>query len=306
MTIEIILAVAEIFGLFAIGALARFIGRIDDKEIDRWSSFVLDFLFPAFTFNSIVASFQVQRLNELWPLPVIGLGLVVYGTIGGIALKFGLYTSDKQNHRSFVHFCAVNNSSYLPIVIIRNIWGDSSLANLFFFNLGTTIGVWTIGVGVLGDTNLKSSLKSLITPTLGSIILSLILLITNTYHFIPPVVNRVIETAGSAAVPIMLILIGASLASREALRISWQVLYISLVRLVILPIIAILILSKLPISSDVYSTAVIVSLMPVAVSSVIMTRKYGGNPSFAASTALITTLISILTVPTALFFLFGK
>lgn len=306
MTLDILLAIAEIFGLFSIGIAARLLGRINDQDIDRWSRFVLDFIFPAFIFNSIIAGFKLDRLNELWPLPVIGLGLVIFGTIAGRLLTFGLMTKDKDNHRSFIHFCAVNNSAYLPIIIIRNIFGEPTLANLFFFNLGTTIGIWTIGVSVLGATDLKNGLKNLLTPTLFSILVALLLLLTNTYSFVPSLVTKTIDSAASAAVPLMLILIGASLAHRSALHISWQVVYITVVRLIILPLIAILILRLLPISKDVFTIAVIVSLMPVAVSSVIMTRRFGGNPNYATSSALFTTIASILTIPVALFLLFDK
>ncbi|MCX7726660.1 MAG: hypothetical protein N2053_07400, partial [Chitinispirillaceae bacterium] len=65
------------------------------------------------------------------------------------------------------------------------------------------------------------------------------------------------------------------------------------------------VLSILPIPKDFYCIAVIVSLMPTAVTSVIMTRRYGGNTSYATSAALVTTLISIITVPLVIKFIFN-
>jgi hypothetical protein len=76
MTLAITLAILEIFGLFAIGVLARHSGYINDNEIDRWSKFVLDILFPAYIFHSITSGPGGQPFIELWPLPLIGLGLV--------------------------------------------------------------------------------------------------------------------------------------------------------------------------------------------------------------------------------------
>jgi len=83
------------------------------------------------------------------------------------------------------------------------------------------------------------------------------------------------------------------------------VLYSTLIRLIVLPLISIIILNALPISSDVYNVAVIVSLMPVAAASVIMTRRFGGSPDFAASTALLSTIVSVITIPVALWMIFG-
>ncbi len=308
MTLAITLAILEIFGLFAIGVLARHSGYINDNEIDRWSKFVLDILFPAYIFHSITSGLEVNRFIELWPLPLIGLGLVVYGMLSGILLRFGIFSRDREIHRTFMHFCAVNNSIYLPIVIIRNVWGESMLANLFLFNLGTTLGVWTIGVGILRTAEKRDMLKirQLLTPNLVSIIIALMVAFSGVYKYIPEVIIRIISAAGSASVPVILILIGASLAQSSTIRITWAVIYSTIVRLVILPTLAIIVLKALPISPDVFTVAAVVSLMPVAAASVIYTRRFGGSPSFAASTAILSTLATVITVPIALWLIFGQ
>jgi predicted permease len=304
MTVAIITAVMEIFGLFTIGALARFLGYIREDEVDRWSKLVLDFLFPLFTFSSIVNGFKAGQLHTLWPLPVIGFGLILIGTIAGMMFQKGLFTKDPDMRRSFIHFCAVNNSSYLPIIVIRNIWGDGALANLFFLNLGSTLGVWTIGVAVLGATSAKGAFKNLFTPNLAAVILSIIVCLTGLQNHIPHLLQKIISSAGSASVPLILVLIGASLAQRSALKISWPVFYITGIRLLILPFSSVLILKLLPLSPEVFSVSAIVSLMPVAVSSVIMTRRYGGSPDYAASTAVFSTISAIITIPVGMWLLF--
>ena len=52
LTLPIILSIAEIFGLLCIGAAGRQLRYIDERDIDRWSKLVLDFLYPAFIFSS--------------------------------------------------------------------------------------------------------------------------------------------------------------------------------------------------------------------------------------------------------------
>lgn len=304
MVLPIILAVVEIFGLFTIGIFARLKGYINEKEIDRWSHMVLDLLFPAFIFSSIISGFKPEKLNELWPLPFLGFGLVLYGTIAGILLKFGLFSKNPDKRLTFIYICAVNNSAYLPIIIIKNIWGEDALANLFFFNLGTTLGIWTIGVSILGASTLKNIVKNLFTPNLFAALLALFFSVSGYTSSIPGVINRIITNAGSTAVPLMLVLIGASLCNKHALRISWPVIYITTIRLIIIPLSAIVILKMLPVTSDVFTITAVVSLMPAAVASVIMTRRFGGDSNYAASTALVSTVMAILTVPVAMSILF--
>ncbi|MBN1578331.1 MAG: AEC family transporter [Chitinispirillaceae bacterium] len=306
MTIAIILAVAEIIGLFSIGIAARRLGYIDEKDIDRSSRLVLDFLLPAFTFTSIIKGLDVTRFHELWILPVVGFLQVLFFTVAGLVLRFGLLPAHRDKQRTFLHLCAVNNSTFLPIIILRNIWGDASLANLFLLYLGGAVGVWTIGVGVLGATSLRRSIRGAIKPNLVAIFVAIAVALPGGAVHIPAVIMKILTSAGSVAVPLVLIMTGASLAHRGTLRVTWPIVYITVVRLLLLPLLTIPLLALLPIPKDVYSVAVIVALMPTAISSVIMTRRYGGQPGFAASAALATTVCSIVTVPAAVWFLFGR
>ncbi|GEM_PF-433352 len=303
-TIAIVLSLAEIFGLMAIGGLGRRLDYIDDDEVDRWSRMVLDFLNPAFVFSSVTAGFRTSWHWDLWILPVLGFGISAGGAIIGLALRYGLGTRDGNTHRTFLYFCAVNNYVFLPVVIIQNIWGKAMLADLFFLTLGSTVANWTIGIGVLGITSLKQMGRNLATPTLGATLAALIVAWCGLADHIPLVVDHILTRAGSAAVPMLLVLSGASLFKRSSFRMTWKIVYVTVVRLIILPVIMIAALRMLPLSREVYSIAVLVALMPLAVSSVIYIRLYGGNPEFAAGASLFSTFAAIITVPAGLLFLF--
>ena len=306
MTLQIILAIAEIFGLFMIGAAACRLGYITDPEITRWSRLVMDFLLPPLMFISIVNGFDVERLHELWLLPAVGFGMVVFFALAGMLLRTGLRSRDQDLRRTFLHLCTVNNSTFLPTVILRNLWGDASLSNLFLLYLGTAMGVWTFGVGMLGGSSLRHTLRNIFSPTLLAIFGALIVSVTGTRGYIPGVVMSILERVGSIAVPLMLILTGASLAHRGILRFTWPNVYIAVVRIVILPLLTIPLLMLLHLPDDIYSVAVIVALMPSAVSSVIMTRRFGGNSAYAATTALITTVCCMATTPLGVWLVFGR
>jgi predicted permease len=51
------------------------------------------------------------------------------------------------------------------------------------------------------------------------------------------------------------------------------------------------------------NVAVIVALMPVPISSTVLTRRFGGSPRFAAQAAMVTTLLAAVTVPLAVMLL---
>lgn len=305
LTLPIILAIAEIFCLMAVGGFARKFDYIGENDINRWSKMVLDWLYPAFIFSSITTGFQAERLGELWVLPVIGFGLSAVCLALGFALFPGLRTSDEAKKRTFLYFCAVNNYTYLPIVIVQNIWGNGGmLANLFVLNIGSIVATWTIGVGVLGGTNTKSMLRNMVSPNLIAAVIAILVASLEWHRYFPAVINHVLEKAGLASVPILVVLSGASLFRRTSFSLSWQIMYVTMVRLLILPLCTIAILKLLPIAPDIRNIAVIIALMPLAVSAPIFARVYNGDSDFAANASLVTTIGSIVSVPIALWVLF--
>ncbi|MDA0989756.1 MAG: AEC family transporter [Verrucomicrobia bacterium] len=105
---------------------------------------------------------------------------------------------------------------------------------------------------------------------------------------------------GAAGVPILLMLVGAGLYPPPRIRHKAALGYLTVVRLVAIPLITVALLLMLKLPPEARNIALVVSVMPASVSSVILTRRYGGDPEFAAEAVLATTLFSILTVPTIL------
>ena len=304
MTIDIILAILEIFGIFALGWLACHLGYIREEELNRWSRFVVDFLMPCLAFSAIVSGFDASRLRELAILPFLGLGMVVFGSLAGILLRRGLKTKDPDIRKTFHHFCAINNYSFLPIVIVTNLWGSKALANLFFLNLGSSIGFWTVGVGLLGGSNLRQALRSVLTVNLLAVLLALGITIAGVGDAVPTLVMKITGTVGAAAVPCMLLLVGAAMHPLPAMTNRRDLTYLAFVRLIVLPVLIVLAIRMIPnIPEDVRNIVIIVSLMPAAISSTVLTRRFGGSPTFAVQAAAFTMALSIITVPLLLHFL---
>ena len=153
LSFAIIRALAEIFALMVVGGIARRMRYLDDRDIDRFSRLVLDFLFRHSFFHPSPPGFAAGGIGDS--------GRCHYrvrpgrrgGWVLGIGLKYGLRTKNGNVTRTFLYFCIVNNYVFLPVVIVQNLWGAAMLANLFFLTLGSTLANWTIGIGVLGSTS---------------------------------------------------------------------------------------------------------------------------------------------------------
>ncbi|TFG64292.1 MAG: AEC family transporter [Spirochaetales bacterium] len=295
---SILLGILELFILFGLGMAARKLKLITEETITGMSRIILDVLFPVLIFQSLVRDFDPRRLGELWPLPCAGFAVMLLGGAASFLLEKGLRTDEDSVRKTFRHLCAINNYTFLPVILLGRIMGDTGIAQLFFLNIGSTLGFWTIGIGLLGKTgSIKKLLRSLVTPSLVAIILSLSLSLTGVGGYIPDFILDVFKKAGTASVQIMLVLIGASWTGLSFRGDIWNQGYLAFVRLIFLPAVFSLILFLLRLPTDVFMVSLIAAIMPVSSQSPIITRRYGGSPDFASRAVIVTTLASAVTVP---------
>lgn len=237
-------------------------------------------------------------------MPTLAFGLMFAGAILGLVFCRALKTRDPATRRTFVHLCAMNNFVYLPIFIIQNSLPPGALADFFVFNLGSTIGFWTIGVLTLGGaTAWRGTLRHLVSPPLLSMFLALALSWSGARDWLPLPLLGVCRSAGSLSVPLMLVIIGATLEGSLRRAQARDLAYLTLLRLVVLPLCFIAIIRGLRLPAELELLAIIVALMPTSAVSPVMARLYGGVPSFASAATLVTHLASLVTVPLAFWWL---
>ena len=299
---QVFLAIVETFGMFAVGALVMHLKFIDDKDLNKLSRLIVDVFFPMLAFDSITRNFDPSQLKELWLMPTLGFGLMLFGAILGYGLRYGMSNRTHDRMVTFHHFCAINNYVFLPLIILSNLFGTKYLALLFIMNIGSTIGFWTIGVGLLAGGDAKRTFNNIFSINQAAVVLALIFCFCRIP--VPGIAANIFNKLGSCSIPLILLLIGAAIYhSPEIFKDKWDIFYMTLVRLIILPGITIFILNNLPLPYDVYKVTYIVALMPVSASAAVITRRYGGSPEFAGQSIIFTTIASLLTIPLMLVFM---
>jgi len=304
MSQSLLLSILQIFGFLVIGVVVRILGYIKSEEVDRWSAFTIDILFTITVFSSMIEGLDAGRLRELWVLPVIGFWLATAGWIAGFGLKCCLKHRDMDTAKTFHYLCAINNSAYLPVIILASVFGKEAVANLFLLNVGSTVAIWTIGVGLLKGLDIKESLRKMLTPNLIALIAGMVIVVAGIQVYIPSVVRGVLADAGAITIPLILIIIGATIWGTPVLRYGRDTALAIVARLVIVPILSMLPLMALRLPHDVFVVSLVVALMPAPAIAPLFTRRFGGNTDFAAAVSVATTAISLVTVP-ALFCLFS-
>lgn len=305
VALQVFWSIIQTFTVFAVGAFAVRIGMIRANNLSGLSRLALDVFFPFLTFSTIVRNFNPESLNELWIMPAIGFGIMFCGAVLGILLRRFLFHSTPERHATLHHLCAINNYVFLPLIVIDSLWGERHIALLLLMNVGSTIGFWTIGILTFtGMDSLKESVKNIFSVNLIAVFAALLCCFLRVP--VPAFVMKTSDMLGGMAVPFMLILTGAALyfSAEKLLKHPLDALYISVLRLLVLPGILIFLLKQFPLEKDVLEVCIVVALMPAAASSVLIAKRYGGCPDLTGQSIIVTTLLSLVTIPAWLWFLF--
>lgn len=301
MMFQVFLSIFQTFLMFALGAAAIKTGMIRKENLGGLTRLALDIFFPFLTFSTILRHYSPEKMQELWIMPAIGFGMMAAGGIAGFLFRIKLFHSTPERCASVHHICAINNYVFLPLIVLDKLWGAHHVALLLLMNVGSTIGFWTIGILTFGGSGtLKQSVKNIFSVNLAAIVLAVAA--AGFRIPIPAFITGTAEMAGGMAVPFMLILTGAALWSQadKLFRDKLDAFYITAVRLLILPAVLIFLLKQLPLERDVLEVCITVALMPAASASVLVAERYGGSTELTGQAIIITTTLSIITIPLGL------
>ena len=295
-----ILSVAvPIYLTMAAGAIARRTGLLKPEADVSLMKLSVMLLTPALIIERVVGNPAVMRLPPVLIAAGLGYALVALGIAFTyfiaplIGLKKGL------GRRTFSVACGLQNYGFVAIPIVTALFPDKgTLGVLFTFTLGVELACWTAGVGLLTGLDKAPWRLALNAPVL-TILTSLLLNFTGLHAYVPQVAHNTFSMLGACAVPLAVLLIGASIADLWGQgAMQWKVAILSpVLRLGIIPVAFLLAAYHLPISLELKRVIVVQAAMPSAVFNIMIARLYGGHAPTAVQVVIATTLVSCISTP---------
>ncbi len=192
----------------------------------------------------------------------------------------------------------VSNSAFMGIPVIEYIYGSQAVMYASIYMIPMRFIMWTIGLSLFTDSvDFKSSLKkTLLHPCIVSVFIGILIMIFNIKF--PLAVTETVLLISKSSNCISMLAIGAILADCEWHKLLDfpTVVYTSL-RLIILPLTVYFVLNLLNIDNLLISISVLLTAMPCSCTCAILAQKYDYDYKFAAKLVLVTSLLSIITIP---------
>jgi predicted permease len=183
---------------------------------------------------------------------------------------------------------------------------------LFIYTLGIELVLWTVGVWLMNPRT-HGAAGNILNPVVLSIILGLALNLLpwpqwsaegQPAAWLLLSVRQTVYMLGECAIPLGLIIVGATLYDLLS-KPGWHAdagaaVGGVIMRLAVLPLLMLGALMLLPGASAEFRHVIAVqAAMPAAVFPMIIARRYGGDEATAMRVIVMTTLVSLLTIPFA-------
>ena len=290
-----------IFLLLVVGYIARKWNVVDDPFVDKLSSFLVNIVVPFF----LVASLQITYTPDL-----LKRGIVVFvccmlmhfvGFLLGI-ISGKLFRFENSKMGVWIFSCMFANIGFMGIPVIAVILGGESVFYCAFACFAFNILSYTVGVIIfcVFSENKKVKLplrKILLAPANIGTMIGLFLFITNIK--IPGFLSGSISMVGDMVSPLAMIYIGAVLSRSsilEAFKDKW-VYVMSVFRLILLPLLGYVILSPVVQDKLVLGVVILGLATPIGAYCAILAGEYDGDTQLTTNYILVTTLLSIFTMP---------
>lgn len=293
--------VAPVFMLVLLGLFLRRGGLLSEVADQSVLNLVVKVFYPCLIIRSIIAADSLDNLYTLAISPLAGFAVVVFGGLcaWGIASSVGFKSG--AGLRTFCFSVAVLNYGYIPIPLVSDLYGENELAVLFVFNAGVEFGIWTLGIAVLSGASWRTGLAKTVNPSAVALVLALIGNLSGVAAHIPNVVLVVLNNLADCAVPVALIIIGATLSgfvdekeSPFELKTSASSVF---ARLLFIPFGILLATKFLPLPIELKRVLVIQAAMPAGIMPIVLAKHYDGQPVVAIRVVIATTAIGAITIP---------
>lgn len=296
--------VAPVFGLIAVGFVARLVGLIGDRTGDGLSDFVFALAIPCLIIKTLgqTPAFEVDPTGY-WAAYFLGVAIV-----WTLAMLIALKTLDLPWNESVVAGFAAGqaNTVFVGVPLILRAYGSEGAVPLFLLiaiHLPITMTVATVLIEGRGASLLSVARRLATHPILVGIAIAVLVKLLPA-GAVPQPVWKIVEMIASAAIPCALIAMGVALR-RYGIGETWKMPgAVTVLKLVVHPLAVWLLATKVFSMPPAWAgVAVLFAASPSGINVYLFAERYRTGIGLASSSIAVSTALSLFSTLFWLWFL---
>lgn len=294
---------AFLFSLIVIGFILTKSKIVNSDAAGILAKLENNLFIPALVLNTFVQNFTVERIQSTWQLLLLSiiLLLVVIPLAMGVSR---LLSKDRYIQNIYTYGLCFSNFGFMGNAVVSALFPDIFLEYLIF-TLPLWMGIYLWGAPTLlmsdgGKQPLKTRLKAFVNPMFIAMLVGIILGLIGVN--LPDWLDSVISSSANCMSPIAMLLTGITVANIDLIKTfkNGQIYLISLVRLLVFPLLFLVIFMFLPLPETIMICAICSLAMPLGLNTIVIPSAYGKDTSAAAGMAIISHILSCITIPLVL------
>ncbi len=297
----IISAVLPVFLIIAIGWGMRRRGWISDQGEKDIIRLVVYILYPCLVLGFVLGNEQLRDAGIVAEALSTGFLMIVGGLLVGLVIGPLLGFRLQKERSTFALCAAVFNFGYMAIPVAAFFMDSQAIGVMLVVNVGIDLAIWSVGITLLSGKLSRQSLRHALSPPVLAVLIGLPLNYVGADAHMPLALSKMIEMLGASALPIGIVIIGASFgnsAKIAGLRPPANVVAGTvLMRHLLLPALMFALVWLIPFSLPVQQTILIHAAMPAGIFVAVICGHYGGSGKLAFHMASTSSVLGLLTIP---------
>lgn len=305
-----------LFVMMSLGYLLYKKKWVDDHSTASLSKIVVNVFNPVLVVNGVLNQSQSSDGKlVLENLKFVIFYYVLLIVVGMIVTRFAAARREDRNHYQLMF--VFSNVGFMGIPVMTSILGQGCMIYITFYILGYNLLLYTYGIylaqkGQSIDNTKKNTIEGhgLRTRVLGmcnpGVVASIIAIIIYLRQIqLPVACNTFFNYVGNATIPLSMIIIGISVAKMPLQDIFKDVrMYVfSAIKMLIVPIACAIGMARLQTDSIIFAVFILMLAMPVGSIVTMIAKEYGQDEGPCSRGIILTTWMSIFTIPFVSLFL---
>lgn len=289
--------IVSLFIIMIIGYVLNKCKVINSDTNARLVKLVINVAMPAQIITAFVSNQGIVSNQEV--LSVFGISLLMHAVyfIVAVVFMYGLFVK-KEQRGTYYFMMMFGNVGFMGFPVIEAIFGKESLIYAVIFNVVFQVLVYSVGIIIIRRPDVPFSPKKLLNMPLISAGVAIALFFLKIK--LPGPVNDSLGYLGNITTPMAMIILGSIIANMKIKELfnEWRVYIFAAVKLLLVPVIAMGLMSVMPIESGlIKGCMVVLSAMPVATNASMLAIEYEGDVNLTSKGIFFTTLLCMLTIP---------
>lgn len=283
-----------LFLFMALGVVVTKLGILTDAGRRSMTDLIIHVILPC----NIIISFYVEMsfdvLLKTGKIFVLAFGIQIMQLL----LSKVLYPHVAGKRRKVMEYGTIcSNAGYLGNPVVEGLYGADGLLYASVYLIPARLFLWSAGLMCFTQADKKDVVKNLLKhPCIIAVEIGFLLMLSQIP--LPGLLEKSLRSVGGCTTVLSMMTIGAVIAGADIKTlISRDNLYYCFVRLVLVPGLVLAGGILFHVDSLLLGISVVLAGMPAGATTTLLAAKYDGDADFASKCTVLSTLLSLVTVP---------